>query len=205
MNWKKTVSTLAVLFAVLLAASFTFAIPAPDDEDPLEQALAPYAAQFEQMSTILDNQLLPPVKAVAQLAKQVQEAQQEDLTPEQSQVLDQHLATIDTVLGQLVSSLLKDVKMADLLQQYEINATNNNLRVKQLIEQYGQEAVAKAGYQLLPEKITEEELLAGLKLKQLESGILYFAMMQKLDQQEIELVSAIFFSQEETTEQAPAQ
>lgn len=190
---------LTLLFVALFTTSMAFAIPAPQEEDdPIAQLMATYGPQLEQLAQTLDTQLLPPLKRIAQLAQQAQQNNQADLTPEQSQALDQDMASVDTTLDNLVNTSLQGVDMAQALSQYEQNAAAYNKQIDELIKQYGEEAVKNAGYQKIPEKITEEQLRISLKMNQLQTGIMYLSMTNKLTQQEATLLVEIFFLQEDS-------
>ena len=83
MNLKKYVTaTVAVCISVC-----AFALPAPQDQDPVTPLLQQYAAQMQELQKSFDQKLFPVLKNLAVFALQVQAAGQSDLDPDQTDLL----------------------------------------------------------------------------------------------------------------------
>lgn len=172
MNIKKYV--LAITAAALSVSAFAY--PAPQDEDATQQLLQQYTAQMQELQKSFDKNLLPPIKATAQLALEVQDANQEELTAQQEKQLEEYGKQLDTALTKLVAPALKDVDMGQVNEQ-----------AKQ---------IAKA-YNLPEQEVTLENLTDLMKGMYLMSAISYFEQTKKLTQEEVAVLAEILFPQEE--------
>ena len=175
MSLKKQIISLAVL----LAAPVVLAYPALQDEDPIIPVLQPYAAQMEQMQKAFEKELLPPLKELAQMALETQESAQEDLTPQQERKLTLLGEQLSVALAKLVAPALKEIDIAQLNQQYKQLFSSSQERTPDL---------------------TKEEVAELLKAMYLMGALGYFEQKQKLDQQELEVLMEILFSQDDEEE-----
>ena len=176
MNLKKYV--LAVLAAALSMGAFAY--PAPQEEEPVTDLLQRYTAQMQQLQKTFEKELLPPVKATAQLALKVQASNQTELTPEQENLFDQYTKQLDGVLSKLVAHALKEVDMAQLNEQYKQMAKTYNFPFQQL---------------------TLQDVANLMKGMYLMSAISYFEQSKKLSQDEVVVLAELFFPQEEEDEE----
>lgn len=177
MNLKKGLFTVVTLVLSLGA----FAYPSTPDDDPTAQLLEQYTAQVQEMQKAFDTQILPTLKSTAQLALQIQQAGQTEITEQQEQLFNKYAVQLDSALTKMVAPALKEVDLAQFNEQY-----------KQTAQTYG-----------LPEQeFTLPEVTEMLKGMYLVSSLAYFEQTKKLAQDELTVLMEIFFpAQEEETEE----
>ena len=177
MNLKKYVTaTVAVCISVC-----AFALPAPQDQDPVTPLLQQYAAQMQELQKSFDQKLFPVLKNLAVFALQVQASGQTDLDPDQTDLLEKHILALDKALTDLVAPTLKDLNIDQFNEQYA-----------QMAKTYGAPA-----HQFTLQEVTD--LFKGMYLV---SALGYFEQKQKLNTDELTVLMEIFFAQDEEDESA---
>ena len=82
---------LAVTLLAVAVASVSFALPSPQDVNPVaDDALQQYAAQMEELNKTFDKTILPPLKGLLGTAKEFAESEAENPTPAQEKQLENY-------------------------------------------------------------------------------------------------------------------
>jgi len=176
MNYKKHFTSVLAVFISVCA----FAYPAPSDENHMNPFLQQYAAQQQELQKEFEQKLLPPIKDILSLASQVQTEGQAELSAEQGSLLEKYALQLDKNLTDIVAPALKD------------------LDLKQFNEKYAQ--MAKI-YGLPEQTFTLQDVEDLLKGMYLVSALSYFEQAQKLNTDELALLTEIFFPQEAETQE----
>ena len=175
MNVKKYLLTITAM--TLCVGSFAY--PAPQEEDPAAKLLKQYEQQAQELQQSFEKYLLPPLQNTAQLALEMQNAGQAEMSEQQEELLNQYAQALDNALNQLVIPTLKDLDVAQFNQQY-----------KQIAQTYG-----------LPEQeFTLQTITDTLKGMYLMGAMTYFEQTQKLSEDELTILMEIFLQQEEGNE-----
>lgn len=168
---------LAVTLLAVAVASVSFALPSPQDVNPVaDDALQQYAAQMEELNKTFDKTILPPLKGLLGTAKEFAESEAENPTPAQEKQLENYQNQLLDALNQIVDPII---------EQIDINEYNQQM--KQMLSLMGQ---------TMDQEFTREDLSDQMSLIALLSAINHFAESGALTEEELELAAIIFFPEE---------
>lgn len=183
------------LLAVALSTA-AFALPAPANEDQTAEFMQQYTAQMEDLNKAFEQTLLPPLKRMLPVIKEIQANGGENITEKQEKDIANYADQMDAALDKIVNPLMAE------LSDDECNQIMKEQVVAMLQMQFMQKQITASDYeqavnQVEQQTFTKQDYSDYLKSSAMGMALGHFIQANLLTEEEQVLINYLFQAEPE--------